>query len=66
MQTPWLTAQFAGARACHIRGLYCWEINFTADPADPAPWDRADQITFMGVPAQQAVASCFSSWSGGK
>jgi hypothetical protein len=62
MQKRWYTALCTAAKAYRVRGLYWWEINFTADPAHPAPWDRTDQFTFMGVPAQQAVASCFSSW----
>jgi hypothetical protein len=66
MQERWYTALCTATRAYHVRGLYWWEINFTANPAAPAQWDRTDQFTFMGVPAQQAVASCFKSWSAGK
>jgi hypothetical protein len=62
MQERWYTALCTAARAYRIRGLYWWEINFSANPAAPAQWDRTDQFTFMGVPAQRAVASCFKSW----
>ena len=66
MQERWYSALCTAARPYRIHGLYWWEVNFTANPADPVPWDRADQFTFMGVPAHHAVTSCFNSWPKGK
>ena len=62
MQKRWYTALCAAAKSYPLRGLYWWEINFTANPANPGSYGRSDQFTFIGNPAQSAVRSCFKSW----
>jgi hypothetical protein len=63
MQSHWFKAACEAVRKEHIDGLYWWEIDFDADPANPAPF-QSNKITFLGRPAQQQVKACFAQLSG--
>lgn len=41
-------------------GMYWWEVNFDADPANPAPFE-SDRLTFLGRPAEDVIRSCFAT-----
>jgi hypothetical protein len=63
VQANWYDAACKAVQKEHIGGLYWWDVNFDADPADPAPF-QSDKITFLGRPAQQQVESCFARLAG--
>jgi hypothetical protein len=64
MQSRWFNAVCDAASAEHLGGLYWWEIDFDADPANPVPF-QSNKITFLGRPAQQQVQACFARLSTG-
>jgi hypothetical protein len=63
VQTKWYEAVCRAVTAEQIGGIYWWEVNFDADPADPGPF-QTDRLTFLGRPAQQVIRSCFASLAG--
>lgn len=63
VQANWYTAVCRAVTREHIGGLYWWEINFDADPADPGVF-QSDRLTFLGRPAQQVIRTCFASLAG--
>lgn len=60
IQVNWFQAVCQAAQADHLAGIYWWDINFDADPADPAQADAGDPITFIGRAAQSTVKTCFT------
>jgi hypothetical protein len=62
VQTKWYEAVCRAAQAEQIAGIYWWEVNFDADPADPGPYE-SDRLTFLGRPAQQVISRCFAGLS---
>ncbi|MGH3304580.1 MAG: glycoside hydrolase family 113, partial [Streptosporangiaceae bacterium] len=64
VQANWYQAVCNAVQAESVGGgIYWWEVNFDADPADPAPFE-SDRLTFLGRPAAQVIQSCFSTLSG--
>jgi hypothetical protein len=64
VQANWYRAVCQAIQTEHLGGgVYWWEINFDADPAQPGPWDSTDRLTFVGRPAQTAIKDCFASMS---
>jgi hypothetical protein len=63
MQSRWFSAVCSAVAKEHVGGLYWWEIDFDADPADPGAF-QSNKITFLGRPAQQEVKACFAQLSG--
>lgn len=43
-------------------GIYWYEVNFDASPADPRPFE-SDRLTFLDRPAQQVIRNCFAKLS---
>jgi len=43
-------------------GIYWWEVNFDANPADPGPF-KSDRMTFLDRPAQRVIRNCFAKLS---
>lgn len=62
VQTKWYEAVCKSVAAEDIGGIYWWEVNFDANPADPGPYE-SDRLTFLGRPAQDVIRSCFASLS---
>jgi hypothetical protein len=63
VQTKWYEAVCRAVTAEQIGGIYWWEVNFDANPADPGAY-QSDRLTFLGRPAQQVIRSCFTSLAG--
>jgi len=64
VQTNWYQAVCQAVAAENVGGgIYWWEVNFDADPADPAPYE-SDRLTFLGRPAEQVIRSCFATLGG--
>lgn len=64
VQANWFQAVCQAVAAENVGGgIYWWEVNFDADPADPAPF-QSDRLTFLGRPGEQAIRSCFATLSG--
>jgi hypothetical protein len=59
VQANWYQAVCQAVAADHVAGLYWWEVNFDADPANPAPF-QSDRITFLGRSAQSEIKTCFT------
>jgi hypothetical protein len=59
IQTNWYDAVCRAVSTEQIGGIYWWEVNFDASPADPGPY-QSDRLTFLGRPAQQVIRSCFA------
>ncbi len=60
VQTKWYEAVCRAAADERIGGIYWWEVNFSANPADPSQF-ASDRLTFLGRPAQQVIRNCFAS-----
>ena len=61
VQANWYQAVCNAVAAENVGGgIYWWEVNFDADPADPGPFE-SDRLTFLGRPAAQVIQSCFAS-----
>ena len=60
VQTKWYEAVCQAVKNKDLAGVYWWEVNFDADPANPAPW-QSDRLTFLGRPAQNVIKNCFAS-----
>jgi hypothetical protein len=63
VQANWYQAVCRAATREHLGGVYWWEINFDADPANPGQFE-SDRLTFLGRPAQQVIRDCFASLAG--
>jgi hypothetical protein len=63
VQTAWFQAVCNAVSAEQIGGgIYWWEVNFDANPADPGPAE-SDRLTFLDRPAQQVIRNCFAKLS---
>jgi hypothetical protein len=63
VQAAWYQAVCNAVSAEQIGGgIYWWEVNFDADPADPGPFE-SDRMTFLNRPAQQVIQNCFARLS---
>jgi hypothetical protein len=61
VQANWYQAVCNAVAAENVGGgIYWWEVNFDADPANPAPFE-SDRLTFLGRPAAQVISSCFAT-----
>jgi hypothetical protein len=60
IQDNWFKAACNAFRADDLGGIYWWEVNFDADPADPGS-ALDDRLTFLDRPAQDEVKSCFTT-----
>jgi len=60
VQANWYEAVCRAIETKGLAGVYWWEVNFDADPANARPW-QADRLTFLGRPAQQVIKNCFAS-----
>jgi hypothetical protein len=61
IQANWYQAVCNAVQAENVGGgIYWWEVNFDADPANPAPF-QSDRLTFLGRPAAQVIQSCFAT-----
>jgi hypothetical protein len=60
VQANWYQAVCNAFTADRLAGLYWWEVNFDADPAQPAAF-LSDRLTFLDRPAQQVISTCFAS-----
>ncbi len=60
VQTTWYEAVCRAVKTKNLAGVYWWELNFDADPANTGPW-QSDRLTFLGRPAQNVIKSCFAS-----
>ncbi len=64
VQANWYQAVCNAVAAENVQGgIYWWEVNFDADPANPIPFE-SDRLTFLGRPAAQVIQSCFATLSG--
>jgi Glycoside Hydrolase Family 113 len=62
-QAAWYQAACNAVSAEQIGGgIYWWEVNFDASPADPRPFE-SDRLTFLDRPAQQVIKNCFAKLS---
>jgi hypothetical protein len=60
VQAAWFQAVCNAVSAEQIGGgIYWWEVNFDANPADPGPAE-SDRLTFLDRPAQQVIRNCFA------
>jgi hypothetical protein len=63
VQAAWYQAVCNAVSAEQIGGgIYWWEVNFDANPADPGPFE-SDRMTFLDRPAQQVIQNCFARLS---
>jgi hypothetical protein len=63
VQASWYRAACNAVSAEQIGGgIYWWEVNFDASPADPGPFE-SDRLTFLDRPAQEVIRSCFAKLS---
>jgi hypothetical protein len=63
VQTAWYQAACNAVSDEQIGGgIYWWEVNFDANPADPGPF-KSDRLTFLDRPAQQVIRNCFAKLS---
>jgi hypothetical protein len=61
IQINWFAAACQSARALHMAGIYFWDVDSYADPANAA---GADAGSIIGR-GDQAIKACFSAgWSG--
>jgi hypothetical protein len=64
VQTKWYEAVCRAVETKDLAGVYWWEVNFDADPANVGPW-QGDRLTFLGRPAQDVIKQCFASTTAG-
>jgi hypothetical protein len=63
VQTTWYQAACNAVSAEQVGGgIYWYEVNFDANPADPRPFE-SDRLTFLDRPAQQVITRCFAKLS---
>lgn len=62
VQRNWYEAICRAGAKVHIGGIYWWDVNFDADPADPGPFE-SDRISFLGRSAQNVIKTCFGRLS---
>jgi hypothetical protein len=63
VQAAWYQAACHAVSAEQIGGgIYWYEVNFDADPADPRLFE-SDRLTFLDRPAQQVIRNCFAKLS---
>jgi hypothetical protein len=63
VQAAWYQAACNAFSAEQIGGgIYWYEVNFDASPADPARFE-SDRLTFLDRPAQQVIRNCFARLS---
>ena len=63
VQAAWYQAACNAVSAERIGGgIYWWEVNFDANPADPGPF-KSDRMTFLDRPAQRVIRNCFAKLS---
>ena len=60
VQTKWYRAVCRAVKTNDLAGVYWWDVNFDADPANVGPW-QSDRLTFLGRPAQGVIKNCFAS-----
>jgi glycosyl hydrolase family 113 len=61
IQINWFAAACASARSLHMAGIYFWDVDSYADPANP---NLSDAGSIIGH-GDQSIKSCFSAaWSG--
>lgn len=60
VQANWYQAVCQAIAADHLAGVYWWDVNFDADPANPVPFEANDPITFLGRSAQSEIRTCFT------
>ncbi len=59
VQADWYQAVCNAVKAEQVGGgIYWWEVNFDASPADPRPFE-SDRLTFLDRPAQNVIRTCF-------
>jgi len=60
VQAAWYQAACNALSAEQIGGgIYYWEVNFDADPAQPRAFE-SDRLTFLDRPGQQVIRRCFA------
>jgi hypothetical protein len=64
IQVNWFQAVCQAVQADHLAGVYWWDVNFDADPANPAQADSGDPITFIGRAGQSEIKACFTQIAG--
>ena len=63
VQAAWYQAACNAISAEQIGGgIYWYEVNFDASPAQPRPFE-SDRLTFLDRPAQQVIRNCFARLS---
>jgi hypothetical protein len=63
VQAAWYQAACNAVSAEQIGGgIYWYEVNFDASPADPRAFE-SDRLTFLDRPAQQVIRTCFAELS---
>jgi hypothetical protein len=63
VQAAWYQATCNAVSAEQIGGgIYWYEVNFDANPADPRLFE-SDRLTFLDRPAQQVIRNCFAKLS---
>jgi hypothetical protein len=63
VQAAWYQAACNALSAEQIGGgIYYWEVNFDANPAEPRAFE-ADRLTFLDRPGQQVIRNCFARLS---
>jgi hypothetical protein len=63
IQAAWYQAACNAVSAEQIGGgIYWWEVNFDANPRDPALFE-SDRLTFLDRPAQHVIQNCFAKLS---
>jgi hypothetical protein len=62
VQVHWYQAVCQFVQQRQIGGIYWWNINFDADPANTSPAQK-DRLTFVGRPAADEIKACFAQMS---
>jgi len=63
LQAAWYQAACNAVSAEQVGGgIYWWEVNFDANPADPRKFE-SDRLTFLDRPAQHVIRKCFAKLS---
>jgi hypothetical protein len=63
VQAAWYQAVCNAVSAQQIGGgIYWWEVNFDASPANPGPF-KSDRLTFLDRPSEQVIRKCFAKLS---
>lgn len=59
VQAKWYEAVCRAVKTKDLAGVYWWEVNFDADPANAGTW-QSDRLTFLDRPAQNVIKNCFA------